>query len=134
VRERLAAPAAHQDHPGPVASLAHPSHRLVAQLNANWRVVDVPLQWILQRRKGNPRKKNSGWHSRCFCTTRGALLRYVREYCGDVDTTSLAKLAALSSDHATRVPPGTPAPRGAQDGLRAETSNRLDGASNRGSL
>ena len=34
---------------------AHPSNRLVAQLNANWRVVDDPLQWKLQRKKGNPR-------------------------------------------------------------------------------
>ena len=33
---------------------AHPSNRLVAQLNANWRVVNDPLQWRLQRRKGNP--------------------------------------------------------------------------------
>ena len=54
---------------------AHPSNRLIAQLNASWRVIDDPLQWILQRRKGNPRKKNPGWRSRSFCTTRGALLR-----------------------------------------------------------
>jgi len=30
---------------------AHPSNRLIAQLNANLRVVDDPLQWILQRRQ-----------------------------------------------------------------------------------
>src|SRR5262245_38953961 len=45
---------------------AHPSNRLITQLNSNWRVVDDPLQWILQRRKGNPRKRNSGWIDRCF--------------------------------------------------------------------
>src|SRR5690349_14808540 len=49
--------------------LAHPSNRLIAQLNANWRLVDDPLQWILQRRKGNPRKRNSGWINLSFCTT-----------------------------------------------------------------
>ena len=49
---------------------AHPSNRLVAQLNATWRVVDDPLQWRLQRKKGNPRKRNSGWRDRSFCTTR----------------------------------------------------------------
>ena len=65
--------------------LAHSSNRLVAQLNSNWRVVDDPLQWILQRRKGNPRKKNSGWRDRSFCTTREGLLQCVRESCGEVD-------------------------------------------------
>ena len=78
---------------------AHPSNRLIAQLSASWRVIDDPLQWILQRRKGNPRKKNFGWRSRSFCTTRNGLLRCVREYCGDIDTTALAKIAALASEH-----------------------------------
>ena len=91
---------------------AHPSNALIAQLNKNWRVVDDPLQWRLQRKKGKARRRNSGWQDRAFCTTRGALLRCVREYCGDVDTTALAKLAALSSDHAMRIPPGTPGPEG----------------------
>ena len=58
-----------------------------------------PLQWILQRRKGNPRKKNSGWRSCSFCTTRGALLRCIREYCGDVEPAPLAKLSALPEHH-----------------------------------
>ena len=73
---------------------AHPSNRLVAQL-ANWRVVNDPLQWRLQRRKGNPRTRNSGWQDRSFCTTRKGLLRCVCEYCGDVEPAALAKLAAL---------------------------------------
>src|SRR5262245_13133948 len=47
---------------------AHPSNRLITQLNSNWRVGDDPRQWILQRRKGNPRKRNSGWIDRSFCT------------------------------------------------------------------
>lgn len=37
--------------------LEHPSNRLIAQLNKNWRVVDDPLQWVLERRKGKLRKK-----------------------------------------------------------------------------
>ena len=60
---------------------AHPSNRLVAQLNANWRVIDDPLQWILQRRKRTQRSKNTGWECRSYCRTREALLRRVREYC-----------------------------------------------------
>src|SRR5262245_62084112 len=76
--------------PSPVPSpLAHPLNRLLAQLNEQWRVVDDPLQWILQRRKGNPRKKNSGWKDRSFCTTRHGRLRWVHEYCGEVDPNAL---------------------------------------------
>jgi hypothetical protein len=79
--------------------LAHPSNRLVAQLNERWRVVDDPLQWILQRKKGNPRKKNSGWRDRSFCRTRDALLRCVDGYCGEIDDNSLAKLRSLPDWH-----------------------------------
>ena len=79
--------------------LAHPSNRLIAHLNGSWRVVDDPLQWILQRRKGKPRKKNSGWRDRCFCRTRGGLLRSVRELCGEVDDEALAHLHALPEFH-----------------------------------
>jgi hypothetical protein len=78
---------------------AHPSNWLTAQLNKNWRVVDDPLQWILQRRKGNPRKKNSGWQDRSFCTTREGLFRCVRESCGEVDDEALAQLRALPEFH-----------------------------------
>jgi hypothetical protein len=46
----------HQAVEGP----AHPSNRLVAQLNATWRVVAHPLQWVLQRKKGNPRARKAG--------------------------------------------------------------------------
>jgi hypothetical protein len=87
--------------PSPVASpLAHPSDRLTLQLNTNWRVLDDSLQWVLQRRKGNPRKKNSGWKDRSFCTTRDALLRCVHEYCGEVEQSALADLQALPDHHA----------------------------------
>ena len=79
---------------------AHPSNRLITPLNSNWRVVDDPLQWILQRKKGNPRKRNSGWIDRSFCATREVLLRCIREYCGDVDQKAFAQLKALPDHHA----------------------------------
>jgi hypothetical protein len=86
--------------PSPTRSqLAHPSNRLTVQLNTNWRVIDDPLQWVLQRRKGNPRKKNSGWQDRSFCTTRDGLLRCIRELCGVVDQQALDELQALPDFH-----------------------------------
>jgi hypothetical protein len=78
---------------------AHPSNQLVAQLNESWRVVDDPLQWILQRRKGNPRSKAAGWRGRSYCGMREALVRCVREYCGEVDVDALAKLNKLPVWH-----------------------------------
>jgi hypothetical protein len=78
---------------------AHPLKRVIAQLSPNWRVTDDPLQWILERRKGNPRKKNFGWRKRSFCRTREGLLRCVREYCGQVDNDALAQLQGLPDYH-----------------------------------
>ena len=102
VREAIAPTPPAPVHSPLLSPLAHPSNRLLAQLNEQWRVVDDPLQWILQRRKGNPRKKNSGWKDRSFCTTRDGLLRCVREYCGEVDPNALADLQALPDHHADR--------------------------------
>jgi hypothetical protein len=79
---------------------AHPSDCLVAQLNANWRVVDDPLQWILQRRKGKPRTRNSGWRGRSFCRTKDALLGCIGNHCGEVDAEALSKLKSLPDWHA----------------------------------
>ena len=45
---------------------------------------------LRQRRKGNPRKKNSGYRSCSFCRTQEALLRCIREYAGEVDTLKLS--------------------------------------------
>ena len=99
VRERSAAPTMCQDHQDRAQRPAHRSNRRLAQLNESWRVVDDPLQWILQRRKGNPRDKSSGWRGRSFCRTRDALLRCVREQCGEIDANSLAVLKALPDWH-----------------------------------
>jgi len=81
------------------AGLAHPSISFPLYLNANWRVVDHPLQWIVQRRQGKPRDKNSGWCARLFFTTRGGLLSRLREYCGEVHPQALVKLEALPERH-----------------------------------
>jgi hypothetical protein len=80
--------------------LAHPSNSSVAQLSATWRVVDDPLQWRLQRKKGNSRRKNSGWRNRSYYTTREGLLRCIREHCGEVEPAALAKLGALAEHNA----------------------------------
>jgi hypothetical protein len=49
--------------------------------------------------EGNSRKKNSGWRSRSFCRTQEALLRCIREHCGEIDVEALAKVQALPSWH-----------------------------------
>ena len=100
VREPSATPGTHRDYQERSQRPAHPSNYLVARLNATWRVVDDPLQWRLQRKKGNPRTKNSGWRDRSFCTTREGLLRCVREYYGEAEPAALAKLLALPEHHA----------------------------------
>jgi hypothetical protein len=89
---------------GSSSPLAHPSDRFVAQLNERWRVVDDPLQWILQQKKGNARSKNSGWRSRSFCRTREALLRCIREYCclPDQGHAAFASIAAWTKSHCSK--------------------------------
>jgi hypothetical protein len=79
--------------------LAQPSILFPLQLNGHWRVVDDPLQWILQRRSGRPRSKNSGCRGRFFFRTREGLLACVREYCGPVEDWGLASLKALPECH-----------------------------------
>ena len=81
--------------PGRLQSLAHLSNRLIAQLNATWRVVADPLQWRLQRKKGNSRAKNTGWRARSYCRTKDALLRFIREHCCSLMT---ARWDALEED------------------------------------
>jgi len=100
VRQGSTAGTSAEDRRCPFDSPAHLSNRLVASLNHNWRLLDDQLQWRLQRKKGNSRRKNSGWQDRSFCTTREALLRCVRERCGEVDPLSIATLSALPEQHA----------------------------------
>ena len=99
MRERSAAPGVHLGYQDHADTLAHPSNRPIAQLNERWRVVDDPLQWILQRKKGGPHEKNSGWRNRSFCTTREGLLRCIRECSGEIDADALAELRRLPDNH-----------------------------------
>jgi hypothetical protein len=99
VRERPVEAGRYEASQEVASGLAHPSKPVVAQLNERWRVIDDPLQWILQRRKGNPRAKNSGWEGKSFCRTREGLLQCVREKCGDVDPDAEAALRDLPEWH-----------------------------------
>ena len=81
------------------AGLAHPRQSFPVVLDANWRVIDEPLQWVVQQRKGNQRGKNTGWRGRMFFRTRTGLLNLTPEYCGRLDPSALASLAALPERH-----------------------------------
>ena len=49
--------------------------------------------------EGQPRTKNAGWQDRSFCRIKDALLRCIREYCGEVDAEALSKLRSLPDWH-----------------------------------
>ncbi len=64
-------------------------------LNDRWRVVDDPLQWVLQYRDREIRHSDGSenpkaWVGRRFCRTRDALKRDIGECCGDVAPAALA--------------------------------------------
>ena len=77
--------------------------KLVAVLNVKWRVSDdEDLQWVLQRARA--RKEAGGaasdvggvsWDGNAYCNTRSALIRNIKERCGDVDPDALAIIEAL---------------------------------------
>ena len=65
-------------------------------LNSHWRVrLDDPLQWILERRRGRPTRKSTGWQGRSYCTQRTTLKRCIRECCGPVDADALRQVETL---------------------------------------
>jgi len=75
-------------------------------LNSRWRVVDDPLQWILQVRRATARKNDTGYQNRSYCVSRTGLLRCIREYCdpsneedGPIDPEALAILEKLPELH-----------------------------------
>ncbi len=74
----------------------------VAVLNDRWRVVDDPVQWLLQRRERTASEKSSGWAGEHFCRQRRSLLRDIRENCGEVDPAALAVIEALPDRHPDR--------------------------------
>ncbi len=74
----------------------------LAQLNSKWRVVDEDRQWMLQFRRGTTRRATGAtpeemprWRGRSYCLTRPALLRLIKEHCGEVDAAALALIEAL---------------------------------------
>jgi len=89
-----------------VPDLRAASTRIVADLNAGWRVVDNPPhwapQWILQFRKGRQTAKSCGWRDRSYCTDRKSLLRCIREYCSEIDPEALVTIRGLPERHPGR--------------------------------
>jgi hypothetical protein len=77
---------------------------MIARLNDRWRVVDDPIQWILQYRRNkhgsSAEDVEDVWGGRRFFRTRTALLRDVRELCGPVDPSALRIIASLPDRHA----------------------------------
>jgi len=67
---------------------------IIASLNRNWRVVDDPRQWILQR-CGDKRI----WQSHSYCRQRDALLRCIREHSGPVDSEAVSLIEQLPEMH-----------------------------------
>ncbi len=71
----------------------------IVRLNDRWRIVDDPLQWILEVRQGKAGKKASGYRQRSFCCWRSTLLRDIRERCGDVDPAAVAYIESWPERH-----------------------------------
>ena len=76
----------------------------IVRLNDKWRIVDDPLQWILQRRAGNRTRSDGSedpraWRGSAYCTTRRALLSNIRERAGDVDPAAVAFIETWPERH-----------------------------------
>ena len=52
---------------------------VLAVLNERWRVVDDPLQWILQRQQGHLSSGVPRFQDVRFCVSRRGLLRSIQE-------------------------------------------------------
>ena len=81
---------------------AQSNRAVIAILSDRWRVIDDPLQWILQVRRGHPSQKASGWRTQHYCRQRTTLLRLIHEICGEVDPAALAIIEALPHLHHDR--------------------------------
>ena len=80
---------------------------MIAQLNDRWRVVDSPIQWILEYRAGkishsDESKNRKTWKGKRFCRTRDALIRDIGELCGNVDPAALEVITALPTQNVER--------------------------------
>ncbi len=65
-------------------------------LNGRWRITDDPIQWVLERRKTKDWSKAQGER---FHRRRPALIRSIRELCGEVDLSALAQVENLPERH-----------------------------------
>jgi hypothetical protein len=77
---------------------------IIARLNDRWRVIDDPLQWILQVRQGRKTGKATGWKGIRFCRWRRTLIRDSGELCGDIDVTAMALIEELPDRHPSLLP------------------------------
>ena len=77
----------------------NPNHNAILFEAERWRVTDDGIQWILWVRKGNPRRKASGYRGHAFCLWRTALLRSVREKFGHVPPEFEQVVATLPERH-----------------------------------
>jgi hypothetical protein len=85
-----------QNAPGSSASpspVAHPSDRLLIQLNDDWRVVDDDRQYVIQRRRGHARSRATGWIGRCLSDSRSTLA--LHSQCGDLEPEAIAAIESL---------------------------------------
>src|SRR5680860_1115596 len=76
---------------------------MTLKLSDDWRIIHEPRQWVLQHRQG------AQWHARSFCCSKAALLRCIREYCGNVDLRGVLTFPCWHPDRAMRATKGSPA-------------------------
>ena len=99
VRQAISSVGTAKSDPSSGNRLAHPSPAFPIVLNERWRIVDDPLQWIVQRRKGTAREKNQGWQSERFHLSRDHMLEWIKEHVTDLDSKAKAALISLPERH-----------------------------------
>ena len=97
------------DAPKATKRPADRSKPVLAVLNDRWRVIDDGIQWVLQKRKGRPTPKSSGWRGRSYATSRASLLDCIERLCGSVDPAALRVIEGLPADH-PKLGKGAPSP------------------------
>lgn len=83
------------DAPKATKRPADRSKPVIAVLNDRWRVIDDGLEWVLQRRKGRPTPKSTGFRARGYAASRASLLDRVERRCGSVDPAAQRILEGL---------------------------------------
>ncbi len=68
-------------------------------LNQRWRVRSDGIQWILERRKGNPANKSTGWKATKFHRDRDKLIENIKDLCGQIHPDSRDTLNQLPARH-----------------------------------